>query len=229
MRKKSIVELIDEENLEKALILREQYIENASLPQKTIIFMITKRIFAACLALLFLIIPASVFLLDKNTLPHHNYKPPDNVEYKNSFQEMNAILGSEHLYNRLSEEYTTLYRIMYRDQIGNSNTAMNMNWSNHFVIGELAEIQKIPLQAEIFQTYSNGDQLHLKLMFNVDECRFYTGDAYTEICGVTVHLDFMEDIQYARFFYQEHTYVLSLESENTDITHYLNILLEESQ
>ena len=225
MKKRSIIDLIDDENLENALTLREKYIENASLPKQMGVRRVMKRVCAACLALFFLLIPASAFLIQE--LPPHVYRPPDHIEIKASFKEMNDILGTEHLYNRLPEEYTVLYKITYRDQLWGINTSMNMNFANNLVIGDLMEMQKVPSDAEIFQIYPNGDRLRLDLRLNVDECRFYTGDAYTEIGSVTVHLDFAEHTQYARFFYQEHTYVLSLESESTNITHYLQILLDE--
>lgn len=225
MKKQSIIDLIDDENLENALALREKYIENASLPKKAVLLRVMKRVCAACLAILFLMIPASVFLTQE--LPPQDYRPPDNIEIKASFKEMNDVLGSEHLYNRLCEEYTYSFKVFYDSAFLASNS--QINWSNNLVIGGLLDIQKMPYSAEILQEYPNGDRLCLQLHLNADKCLYYTGDACTEIGYVTVHLDFEENRQYARFFYQGNTYILSLESNNTDITHYLNILLEEQK
>ena len=184
-----------------------------------------KRIAVACLALFFLSIPASAFLLQE--LPPLGYKPPDTVETKSSFKEMNDILGAEHLYNRLPEEYTSSLKIHYDNVFLNGNS--QLNWSGNFAANGLTDqssIPQVPISAEISQHYPNGDRLYLQLRLNVDDRFFYTGDAYTEIGGITVYLDFEENEQLARFFYQENTYILSLCSENTDIMYYLTILLD---
>ncbi|MBQ8496154.1 MAG: hypothetical protein IJ489_01700 [Clostridia bacterium] len=227
MKEDSIIDLIDDENLENALALREKYIENAALPKKTVIFRVMKRSLAACLAILFLMIPASALLMKE--LSPNGYKPPDNTEIKTSFKELNDILGAEHLYNRLPEEYAYSLKILYSDGFSALNS--HTTWGSNLAVNGLTDIStpKVPQSAEILQEYPNGDRLRLLLRLNVDDRRFYTGDAYTEICGVTVHLAFAENEQSARFFYQGNTYCLELKSETTDITYYLELLLEEQK
>ncbi len=227
MKPFSLIELIDDENLENALILREKYIENASLPKKAVALRIAKRICAACLAVLFLLVPASALLFEKSAvLPPHMYIPPDNVERKASFREMNDILGSEHLYNRLPEEYSTMLQIVYQHELVYDKHNTSMNYNANLAIGDLI-IQNVPIHAKITQEYPDGDILFLSLY--LDDREMYTGEIQTEISGITVHLSFHENWQFAYFRYYEHIYSLTLKSENTDITHYLKILLEESQ
>ena len=223
----NIIDLIDDENLENALALREKYIENAAFPKKTIVLRVMKRTLAACLALLFLMIPASALLI-KELLPH-GYSPSNGIEAKASFKEMNDILGAEHLYNRLPEEYTKEQKIIYTS--ASLNREPFWNRSENFAANSLTDIStaKTPQSAEISLEYPNGDSLFLQLKLQIDDTPLYTGGIYTEIGGVTVYLDFEEDRQYAHFCFQGNTYSLSLESEYTDITHYLNILLEDQK
>ena len=254
MKKEPIVELVDDENLENALILREKYIENASLPQKTVIFMITKRIFAACLALLFLIIPASVFVIEKESLPPHAYTPVL-TETKHSFKELNDILGSEHLYNNLPEENTTQLSIHYgwedpktcnnlidlgflaTNSAFNDVGAQNFSDSAMNAILNHPTLAPSPVSVSISQNYSYDEQrdvLILQIIFDreTDDSLAPT-DVVTNVHGITVSLAFPESqIPYAQasFVYQEHLYILSLISNGEpDIDHYLEILLKGIQ
>ena len=242
MRESSIMDLIDDENLENALSLREKYIENATLSKKVIVLRTVKRISAACLAILFLMIPASVFLIHEDQiLPPHAYTPIL-TEEKASFKELNDILGAEHLYNNLSEENSTSLRIHYgfkENQTYNNliDLEMMLNYNPLPNVSTNALSDQIsvstPVSAEIHQRYQNGtytDHLILNIFFNQkSNTAIYPTDVTTLIHDIPVCLSFPENtVAQASFVYQENLYILNLVSTGgiPDIDHYLEILLE---
>ena len=248
MKESSIIDLIDDENLENALSLREKYIENAALPKKTVILQNLKRISAACLAVLFLMLPASVFLIHKDQASSSHAYFLIITEEKFSFQELNNILGAEHLYNKLSEEYNTYLQIQY-------TWKESQTWNNLVAVETLNAITNgipshslnsavnaypawdltpSPISAEIRQRYQNEERtdfLHLLIFFGeTDNDHVRETDVLTVVNGVSVRLTFPEaNIPFAQasFVHQNNLYILNLVSTGgtPDIDHYLEILL----
>ena len=210
-----------------------------------------KRISAACLAVLFLMLPASAFLIHKDQAPSSHAYFPIITEEKFSFQELNNILGAEHLYNKLSDENNVsllvhygwtddkTYNNLIDTEIWIENSGLNdvdhstLNFSPNAVLEHLPAPS--PVSVEIRQRYQNEERfdfVNLSIFFGkTDNDRIHTPDVSTVINGITVHLAFPESsIPHAQasFVYQDNLYVLNIISqrEAPDIDRYLEILLE---